>query len=290
MRKVLNNSNLHGRTWLAITLSISLAAFACTTNRNPGEGEPYIGGPGLGPSSPTSNMSSNRSTSVMPPPMTSSYQRNDALPTATMTTRSSRLPLSPDEAAAVLAQSQPRVRVLGASNPGVSGGYHSDSIVTGQVANVAAMTNPQMTINSSISSPGGGAAITSGAGGAVGSTNAGVVISGSSIVANSTDGTVTTTDSGAPVFGGDSRIITPTNAAIPLTPGMFAAGAASPATAVITPRTAPTPVTTSGTGTSPVTVPVRATTTSKSTVNGSGSVRVITMDGRTVVTNGSGNR
>src|SRR5688572_18924201 len=217
MRKALNNSNLHGRTWLAITLSISLAAFGCTTNRTPGEGEPYIGGPGLGPSAPTSNISSNRSTTVMPPPMTSSYQRNDVLPTAT--TRSTRLPLSPDEAAAVLAQNQPRVRVLGASNPGVSGGYHSDSIVTGQVANVAAITNPQMSINSSISSA-PTSVVSSGAGGSSGT---GVVINGNSITANSTTGVVTT-DAAAPVIAGDLRTVTPTNAAIPLSPGVFAAG------------------------------------------------------------------
>ena len=68
MRKVLKNTNL-----VAFSLVASLAAFGCTTNRTMGEGQPYTGGPGVGPASPTSNL---RGTSVptTPPPMTSSYQ------------------------------------------------------------------------------------------------------------------------------------------------------------------------------------------------------------------------
>ena len=282
MRKALKKSNLNG---LAVALTVTLAVIGCTTNRTPGQGEPYIGGPGLGPSAPTSNVSSSRSTTVMPPPMTSSYQRDETLTTTVITRSASRLPLTADQAAAVIAGNQPRVRVLGPSNPGVSGGYHSDAIVTGQVVDSAAAVNPQQTINSSISSPGVDA-ISSGAGGATVTTSNGVVISGNSITANSTTGAVTTSDAAAPVFTGDTRLVTPTNAAIPLTPGAFAGGAASPRTTVArTTRTA-TPTTASGTGTSTVNIPVRATTINNSTV-GSGSVKAITANGRVVVTNTS---
>jgi len=140
MRKALINRNL--KTLLAISLVASLAAVGCTTNTMRGSGEPWMGGPGVGPASP----SSTRGTSVpTPPPMTSSYTRAEAQPAKPM--RSHMLPLSAAEAAAILAQQQPRVRYLGPVNPGPANRpYASDGLVTGQVA----YTNSQPTINSSI--------------------------------------------------------------------------------------------------------------------------------------------
>ena len=69
MRKVLINSILFVLVGL-------LAAFGCTTNRTHADGEPYIGGPSVGPSSPTSN-SSGTSVPATPPPMTSSYRGSE---------------------------------------------------------------------------------------------------------------------------------------------------------------------------------------------------------------------
>lgn len=283
MRKTLRSKNLHERTWLAVTLAVSLAAFGCTTNRTPGAGEPYIGGPGVGPSAPSSHISSNRATTAMPPPMTSSYQRDDALPTTITTRSTSRLPLTADEAAAIIAGQQ-RVRVLGPANPGVSGGYHSDGLVTGQVRDSASIVNPQMTLNSSLtSSP--TVVISSGVGG--GAAAPGVVVSGSSIVANSTNAPlVSTNDGSAPVFTRDLRTATPTTAAIPVTPGMFAAGGTNVSPGAVSTRTTrtATPVTTSSTATSSVRVPLNRAAT---TTTANSSVKVVNTNGRLVMTNTS---
>jgi len=133
------------------TIAISIAAFGCTTNRTHSEGEPYIGVPSVGPSVPTSN-TGGTSVSTTPPPMTSSYRGNDQV----LVSRPHRL--TPDEAALVMADHLPRVRVLGTVNPGGPRPYVSDGMVTGQVVNSAAIVNPgYVTVNSSLNSPGAGA-------------------------------------------------------------------------------------------------------------------------------------
>jgi len=126
MRKVLKNTNL-----IAFSLVASIAAFGCTTNRTMGEGQPYTGGPGVGPASPTSNL---RGTSVptTPPPMTSSYQ-GVSLPSTTP--RAPIHKLTADEAAMIMSGHQPRVRVLGPVDPGGARPYVSNGN-TGQPSGV----------------------------------------------------------------------------------------------------------------------------------------------------------
>jgi len=184
MRKVLRKQNLNAL--LAISLVASLAAFGCTTNTMRGAGEPWTGGPGVGPASPSST--SGTSVPTTPPPMTSSYTRADE-PVKPM--RSHMRPLSAAEAAAIMAGHQPRVRVLGPVDPGPANRpYVSDGLVTGQVA----YANPQGTINSSINSPGGGMAITSGV------------------------GSNPTTDAGAAVFTQNLTAVNPTTLGVAVPP------------------------------------------------------------------------
>src|SRR5688572_8456540 len=107
MRNGLNKKNLNerpaARAIVALSLTASLAAFGCTTNRTPGNGDPYRSNPGVGPTAaPTSGITGTSSGTTVPdPPMMSSSTHVEALPT--VNARSKRLPLSPDEAAAVMA-------------------------------------------------------------------------------------------------------------------------------------------------------------------------------------------
>ena len=135
---------------LAVSLAASIAAFGCTTNLNPGNGTPTRSGPELR-SAPTSGVTSGSETVAPPPkPMTSSYTRAEMLPTVSKRTITRR---SPEEAAAIMAGRQVlRGRYLGPANPGPGNRpYVSDS--AGGFVNPAMLTNPQLTINSTISSP-----------------------------------------------------------------------------------------------------------------------------------------
>jgi len=161
MRNTLNQKNLTerpaARAIVALTLTASLAAFGCTTNRTPGNGDPVHLDPQVGPASaPTSGMTSGSSsgtpveTSPPPPPMMSSSTYVESLPT--VNTRAKRLPLSPDEAAAVMAGHQalnPGVKVLGPVNPGPS--TQLSAVANGPSTIGPVATN---TINNSINSAG----------------------------------------------------------------------------------------------------------------------------------------
>ena len=233
MRKALSNRHLDqrpiARTLVALSLSASLAAFGCTTNRMPGNGEPSTGGPGVGPGTPTSGTSGSSSGSnPTPGPMTSSY--NEALPR--VTPRSVTAYTTADRAAAIMAQHQARTpKVLGVSSP--SNGqrpYQSDGR-TGQFSWPAYQLNPQVTVNSSATS-GPTPVVTSGVG------DGGAAILGGAVIAG-TDGAViasasnagTNTAAAAPVFAPSTTGLTPTTAALPFGPGSFAAGAGSVGTA-----------------------------------------------------------
>ncbi|HEX2123302.1 MAG TPA: hypothetical protein VHL59_16850 [Thermoanaerobaculia bacterium] len=183
------------RALVALSLSASLAALGCTTNRTPGNGDPVTGGP-TAPAA-TSGTSSGTTTPT-PPPMTSSYQGSEVLPPSSRT-----LPLSPAEAAAVMAQHEtPQPRVLGPADPGPGGRAYVSDGRTNQFSFPALATNPQLTVNSSISSyP--VAAITSGAGGAGG----GAAIVGGLVVDNGgTAGTVGSTGTIAGTTGVDTNL------------------------------------------------------------------------------------
>lgn len=221
MGKLNDRKHLDGqrtsRSLLAITLAASLAAFGCTTNQNLGNGTPTRSGPEIR-RAPTSGVTTGGETST-PPPMTSSYTRAEALPSVTPKTlaavksTSRIIRRSPDEAAAIMAQHAPvRGRYLGVVNPGSSGrGYVSANLHTGQFQNPAMIVNPQITINSSISSP-PTPAINSGAGGVGGVDASAALTTGGTTAA----ATITGTD------------VAPTTAAAGLAPGTFAGASTLP--------------------------------------------------------------
>jgi hypothetical protein len=190
------------RSLAAFSLVFSMAAFGCTTDRHLGNGDP-ITTPGVR-TSPTGGAATGSETAPTPPPMTSA-SRFDA---AAATGRIQRL--SPDEAAAIVAANLPRVRVLGPSSPGAPGqGYASDGR-TGTFSWPALQTNPQLTVNSSISSN-SVPVISSGAGEVVGGTT--VTNAGGAVITNGT--------------------LSPTGAAIPVPAGAFAATTLSPTAASV---------------------------------------------------------
>lgn len=117
-----------------LTTTIALAALlstaACTTNMNPGSGEPTRSGPAVGPTSP----SSTPGTSGGNVPMISSFAAAD--PAAIMANRA-----------------EYRTKYLGVADPAPSGVVVPTDANTGQYQNPAIRANPQLTVNSSVSSP-----------------------------------------------------------------------------------------------------------------------------------------
>lgn len=220
MRNSLKNQDLHprpkSRALLAVSLCASLAAFACTTDRNVGNGDPVVT-PGLR-TSPIGGTSSGTETESVPPPMMSSYNASAAMAV--------RPRISREEAALLLTEMQPRVKLLGTVAPGAStrGGYVSD-MVAQQVQSV-----PQrLTVNSTIYS-GPNAAVISGAGEPVGGVDAaatfldasGVDVSGSTVTGAAASATVagstvstgsTAVNTGATVTNAGGAVIAPNTAA-----------------------------------------------------------------------------
>jgi hypothetical protein len=243
MRKTLRHSNLAerstGRTLLAFSLAASLAAFGCTTNRTPGNGEP-VGVTPTGPAATTGSSSGNSTPSN--PPMMSSSTHIEPLP-AVSAKMTRRLPLSPDEAAAVMSDNLlgRGVRVLGPVNPGSSGrGYVSDSVVTGAYQDpIQRLGTGIVTVNSSVNSVAHLPALADGGGAIAGDA---AVITGASTIAGTTSATGVTAGTtaavttggvtagtglgsgGAVVFTPSATAVTPTTAALPFTAGAFAAG------------------------------------------------------------------
>ncbi|HUR83520.1 MAG TPA: hypothetical protein VM733_22380 [Thermoanaerobaculia bacterium] len=190
---------------LAVSLAASLAAFGCTTNLNPGNGSPVRSGSEIH-TAPTSGLNSgSESAPVTPPPMTSNYTRSEMVPAVKTQQRSNSIHHTAAEAAAIMAgRTALRGRYLGPASPGSSGrAYASDS--AGGFVNPAMLTNPQPTINSSISSS-PTSAINSGAGGSAGIATA---------------GTTTGTTAAATVAGTDVTTTAATTTALPV--GAFAA-------------------------------------------------------------------
>lgn len=115
MSKVLKTSNLSQRpairTLFAISFCASIVAFGCTTDRNVANGDPVVT-PGLR-TSPTGGMSTGSESASVPPPMMSSSR------------------VSASDAAAIMAQHQSRVRILGLAWPGNGGRpYASDPTIS----------------------------------------------------------------------------------------------------------------------------------------------------------------
>jgi hypothetical protein len=272
MGKTLNLKSLNelpaSRTVLALSLAASLAAFGCTTNRTPGNGAPLRSGPGAGPAAPTSGVTSGSSRGgvVTDQPMMSSSRHLDPLPG--VSTRPKRLPLSPDEAAAIMADNQlgRGVRVLGPVNPSKSGHRY----VSDRVDPFDRPANGIVTVNSSINSVDQVAGIVSGTTGAAGTGTTVSGVTGASTIA----GTGT-------IAGGTP--LTPTTAAMPVTPGAFAAGSGSVTT------TTPA-VSAASTGTTLTPTTASSVLPAITTVNGStvtSPVRIVNTNGRVTVTNSS---
>ena len=242
MRKRLTEKNLSersaGRTLLAFSLAASLAAFGCTTNRTPGNGEPIRSGPGVGPAAPTSGVtgSSTGSTGTSYRPMMSSSTYGEALPT--VSARSKKLPLSANEAAAIMADNilGRGVRVLGPVNPGPGHAYANQ--VAQQPALPGYTLTPIVTVNSSVNSVAHEPAIIDGSV-AVGALSAGVTaastVSGTTATTAATTGTTATAGTGAALTpttaattatpgSVSGTVLTPTTAALPVTAGAFASG------------------------------------------------------------------
>jgi hypothetical protein len=304
MIKPLTTSNLHERsairTLLAISLCASMAAFGCTTDRNLGNGDP-VTTPGTR-SVPTGGTSAGSESEPVPPPMMSSFS-NGAVPVQRRVAR-----LSADEAAAIMAQQQPRVRVLGPVSPDNGGRpYASDQMLPQQQREM------RYTINSSINSQ-LTEAITSGAGEGVAGSDAAVSFLDTSGVAAGTagftsastiagssvsSGTATTVSTGtnvtnaaAPVIAPSGTPVTPTSSTVS-TPAAFASvRTLSPtAASVVNPPASisgsPAVATASSSRTNST---VRTTTTSNAavpstTVGVANPVRVLNTNGRLIITN-----
>jgi hypothetical protein len=165
MSKTLKASNLSerpaSRTLLAVSLCATMAAFGCTTDRNVSNGDPVVT-PGVR-TSPTGGTSGGSETGNTPPPMMSSYS-GEALP-AVQPRRVARV--SAAEAAAILAEQQPRVRYLGVGYPGTPNRPYVSDGQTNLFTYPAQQVNPRVTVNSSITS-GPTPVVTSGAGEGVG--------------------------------------------------------------------------------------------------------------------------
>lgn len=239
---------------LAITLAASLAALGCTTNQNLGNGTPTRSGPEVR-TAPTSGVTSGGETYTPPvnPPMTSSYNRSQVLPT--MKPRLIRR--SPDEAAAILAGNQPlHGRYLGVVSPGAATrvGYQSDG--NRNYVNPALQTNPQLTVNSSISSQPNEVINTTAEGAVVAGTTAAATIPGTA---------------------------TPTTAATTLLPTFASAGNPTVTAASVGLGRTPAQAAATTTTTAPTTATTAAATTRVGAVTAP--VRIIRNTGTVTVTN-----
>jgi hypothetical protein len=250
MSKILINKHLHGqRSLLAMTLATSLAAFGCSTDRNLGNGD--LNDRSGVRTAPTTGITSGSESAAptLPPPMTSSYTQPQTQMQSTTTRRPHRL--SPDEAALVMADHRPTYRVLGPVSPALSGNvYNSANLVTGQWQNPAMITNPQLTVNSSLTSGpnpvigvdvAGGGVATSGAGaitaGVTGAATSGATTSGAL-------GTGTTLGTNTAMTAGQAALTTQnvTGSAAPVfIPGAATGAAASTRTATTIAPTLATP-------------------------------------------------
>ena len=163
MRKVTPMNSL-----AAVTLAGALAVFGCTTNMNPGSGEPTRSGPAVGPTPPAVTPGSSGGNV----PMVSSYSGSD--PLTIMTNHAAYQtkylgPADPDRNTAPL-NVQP----------------------TGQFVNPALIANPQSTVNSSVSSAGNEVVIgDSGAFVAIPATTAASTASTGSVSASASTGATT---------------------------------------------------------------------------------------------------
>ena len=298
MNKSLITSNLHERssirTLLAVSLCASMAAFGCTTDRHLGNGDP-VTTPGTR-SVPTGGTSAGSESEPVPPPMMSSFS-NGSVPVRTFHGR-----LSADEAAAIMAQQQPRVRVLGPVSPGNGGRPYSDQTMLAQQQGVgpASVNSTLYSGPTEVITSGAGEAIPVNAGGvvAVGSTTSGSTsaptIAGSSAAAGTTTASSGTnvTNAAGPVIAPSGTAITPTSNTVSSPTAFASVRTLSPtAASVVNP-----PASISGSPAVATTSTSRTNTTSNATVSSTSlspttsvgvanPVRVQNANGRITITN-----
>jgi hypothetical protein len=254
----------------AASLACTLATFGCTTDRMPGAGAPQRYAPTNGPTTPSSVPGTEQSRPVNPP-MISSYT---ATPGAVALRR-----VNTDALAIAAANQSYRGRYLGPADPAGAPSYAGnpqETILTGQFISPTNYANPEITVNSSISSPptpvisGGGAGGAVVIGGtvatsaAVGSTTSAVTSGITATPTNVTTTTVTPTNATAPAgvitsnLGGflnptmsSGSTISPTAAAVP---GVGNVGAASATTSTTTASRLTSALSTSSAATLPLIV------------------------------------
>lgn len=168
----------------AASLACTVATVGCTTDRTPGAGEPQRYAPTVGPTMPSSTPGSEQSRTVNPP-MISSYTPS---PRAVIVR-----PVDTDAIAIAAAKQSFRGRNLGPADPtGVPSYVASPQMAnyaTGQFVNPSDTANPQITVNSSISSQPTPVITTGGGGGfsgGVAATTAAVGTTSSAVIAGVT--------------------------------------------------------------------------------------------------------
>jgi len=144
------NSSFASRAYrliAAASLACAVATVGCTTDRTPGAGAPTRFGPTSSPTMPSSTPGSEQNRPLNPP-MISSYT---ASPGAVMPQH-----VDTDAIAIAAANQSYRGRYLGIVNPSGVPSYvanpQSADFQTGQFINPAQFTNPEITVNRSVSS------------------------------------------------------------------------------------------------------------------------------------------
>jgi hypothetical protein len=188
----------HLRGGLAAAAVCSILIFGCSTNHTPGDGQPSTSPPMTPAATPGS------SSGTTNPPMASAMDLSNQVQRSV-------------DAQAIAAAHQ-RERFLGYINPAGPQPTPPDQMpVTGQLIPPSQYANPEVTVNSSISS-GPNPAITSGLDGGGATT----FVAAPATVPAATTGTTS------------ASVATPTTAASTATPGQFAAGASTTATTAST--------------------------------------------------------
>lgn len=140
MSNILKSHQLFGqRTLFAVPLFASIMAFGCTTDRTLGNGNLNdYSGVRSAPTSGVTTGSQTAPTVPIPPPMTSSSARPEVLPPVQRTMEK----LTPDEAALIMADRRPTVRVLGPVSPASSDENRSLSLAASGVSSSVPVSTP----------------------------------------------------------------------------------------------------------------------------------------------------
>lgn len=275
MRKA-TTKNSFGRGWLvAASLAFTLAAFGCSSNQMYGNGQPTTVTPTMNSSDHAVTPGSSSGTAGNPP-MASSY----TYPSSASSDMYPANQVDVDTLAIQAARRGFRGVVLGPS--GADGVQPGVTVTGGVYVSPALSTNPAQTINSSISSPGAGGAIT---GGPIvpTSASAGVTLSptGATVAAIGTGATLGTATTGALTTSTGGPIVAGSSAFSPVlmnsTPAPQATGTANPtlstvvaAGSALTNGTAPTARTTNTTSATAANTTAKTSALHTATVNVAG--------------------